>query len=378
MLSVKQELLAALAAELEKLSPGAAGRAAFESPKVAAHGDFACTAAMQLAKPLKLNADLVNGIWDLAQTKSTDFEAQIDGLVDATTGWLVNNPVANITAGAITAASPTEPSMTIADTSTALVVNDFNSAASAIVSALYSRFSTFISTWFPNEQSTYDAVEAWLVDAIGNTTSGAIPATIRAAMIQDGLAQIAADEAKALEEVDAAWAARRHPLPSGAQTYAAMRINQAALDASAALARGVAIKDFELTYQKALEAVRMALTNRQAVLTAAREYMAHEITGDQIGLQVTDTAHQSSVRKLSAAYQAYATRINASELLLKIDQADEGLEFEAARANQAKDLKHVDNYVSAFMAQAQMLAHQVTAMLNNVRAGGSSSYSVSG
>jgi len=52
MLSAKNELLAALAAELEKLSPGAGARAAFESPKVAAHGDFACTAAMQLAKPL--------------------------------------------------------------------------------------------------------------------------------------------------------------------------------------------------------------------------------------------------------------------------------------------------------------------------------------
>ena len=55
MLSAKQDLLAALAATLEQLSPGAGARAAFESPKVAAHGDFACTAAMQLAKPLKLN-----------------------------------------------------------------------------------------------------------------------------------------------------------------------------------------------------------------------------------------------------------------------------------------------------------------------------------
>jgi len=55
MHQVKQELLAALAAELEKLSPGAGAKAAFESPKVAAHGDFASTAAMQLAKPLKLN-----------------------------------------------------------------------------------------------------------------------------------------------------------------------------------------------------------------------------------------------------------------------------------------------------------------------------------
>ncbi|MGJ7581485.1 arginine--tRNA ligase [Variovorax sp. RHLX14] len=49
---VKQELLAALASMLESLSPGAASKAAFESPKVPAHGDFASTAAMQLAKPL--------------------------------------------------------------------------------------------------------------------------------------------------------------------------------------------------------------------------------------------------------------------------------------------------------------------------------------
>ncbi|HTH77975.1 MAG TPA: arginine--tRNA ligase [Ramlibacter sp.] len=55
MLQAKQELLGALAAGLDKLLPGAGEKAAFESPKVAAHGDYACTAAMQLAKPLKQN-----------------------------------------------------------------------------------------------------------------------------------------------------------------------------------------------------------------------------------------------------------------------------------------------------------------------------------
>ena len=55
MLTVKQELLGALAESLEALVPGAGAKAAFESPKVAAHGDFACTAAMQLAKPLRKN-----------------------------------------------------------------------------------------------------------------------------------------------------------------------------------------------------------------------------------------------------------------------------------------------------------------------------------
>ena len=55
MLKIKQELLAGLAQALDQLSPGAGDKAAFESPKVAAHGDFAVTAAMQLAKPLRLN-----------------------------------------------------------------------------------------------------------------------------------------------------------------------------------------------------------------------------------------------------------------------------------------------------------------------------------
>ena len=55
MLSVKLELLDALAVCLENLCAGAGASATFESPKVAAHGDFATTAAMQLAKPLKTN-----------------------------------------------------------------------------------------------------------------------------------------------------------------------------------------------------------------------------------------------------------------------------------------------------------------------------------
>ena len=55
MIEVKHGLLAALAAAIEQVSPGAAVVPAFESPKQAAHGDLAVTAAMQLAKALKKN-----------------------------------------------------------------------------------------------------------------------------------------------------------------------------------------------------------------------------------------------------------------------------------------------------------------------------------
>ncbi len=88
MLSVKQELLAALAGELEKLSPGAAGRAAFESPKVAAHGDFACTAAMQLAKPLKLNPRALGEQLKAALEATPAFARWVDAIEIAGPGFL--------------------------------------------------------------------------------------------------------------------------------------------------------------------------------------------------------------------------------------------------------------------------------------------------
>ena len=59
MIQAKQDLLSALrdaVASLPELQPAAQAFApVFESPKQAAHGDFAITSAMQLARPLRKN-----------------------------------------------------------------------------------------------------------------------------------------------------------------------------------------------------------------------------------------------------------------------------------------------------------------------------------
>ena len=88
MLNAKQELLAALAAELEKLQPGAGVRAAFESPKVAAHGDFACTAAMQLAKGLKQNPRQVGEALREALLATPAFQRWVDAIELAGPGFI--------------------------------------------------------------------------------------------------------------------------------------------------------------------------------------------------------------------------------------------------------------------------------------------------
>ncbi|GAB4042983.1 MAG: arginine--tRNA ligase [Rubrivivax sp.] len=55
MIQAKQELLQALQAALAELAPEGTPPASFESPKQAAHGDLAITAAMGLARQLKSN-----------------------------------------------------------------------------------------------------------------------------------------------------------------------------------------------------------------------------------------------------------------------------------------------------------------------------------
>ncbi|MBA4256661.1 MAG: arginine--tRNA ligase, partial [Polaromonas sp.] len=88
MLNIKQELLTALAAELEKLTPGAGDLAIFETPKVAAHGDFAFTAAMRLAKPLGQNPRQLAETLCAALRTVPVFERWVDALEIAGPGFI--------------------------------------------------------------------------------------------------------------------------------------------------------------------------------------------------------------------------------------------------------------------------------------------------
>src|SRR5512133_2323043 len=88
MLIVKTQLLEVLRATLEDIQPGAGAKAAFESPKVAAHGDLATTAAMQLAKPLKQNPrQLAESLCTLLRT-TLPYQTWVESLDIAGPGFI--------------------------------------------------------------------------------------------------------------------------------------------------------------------------------------------------------------------------------------------------------------------------------------------------
>ncbi len=88
MIQAKQDLLAALGEAIQELSPGAELAAAFESPKQASHGDLACTAAMQLARPLKKNPrELAQALIEALQRRAA-FQQWVDALEIAGPGFI--------------------------------------------------------------------------------------------------------------------------------------------------------------------------------------------------------------------------------------------------------------------------------------------------
>ena len=88
MIQVKQDLIAALGVAILQVSPQATVAPAFESPKQAAHGDLACTVAMQLAKPLKKNPRDVAGALIDALQRQPAVQRWVDTLEIAGPGFI--------------------------------------------------------------------------------------------------------------------------------------------------------------------------------------------------------------------------------------------------------------------------------------------------
>ncbi|MDP3824143.1 MAG: arginine--tRNA ligase [Burkholderiales bacterium] len=88
MIQAKQDLLAALAVAMAEVEPDATLAAAFESPKQAAHGDFACTAAMPLAKALKKNPREVAAALVAALNRQPAVQRWVDALEIAGPGFI--------------------------------------------------------------------------------------------------------------------------------------------------------------------------------------------------------------------------------------------------------------------------------------------------
>ncbi len=88
MIAIKEQLLAAVQTALQTVAPESSVVANLEVPKVASHGDFALTAAVQLAKPLKKNPrDVANALVEVLSQQAV-FQQWVAGTELAGPGFI--------------------------------------------------------------------------------------------------------------------------------------------------------------------------------------------------------------------------------------------------------------------------------------------------
>src|SRR4030095_2161835 len=88
MTRARDELLDALRAAMDEVNPGNTLVAAFETPRQAAHGDLACTAAMPLAKVQRRNPREVAAELIAALKKKTAVERWVEAIDIAGPGFI--------------------------------------------------------------------------------------------------------------------------------------------------------------------------------------------------------------------------------------------------------------------------------------------------
>ena len=318
-------------------------------------------------------ASVINAAWDLGNTKYDDYEAKVAALTDEVTGWLSTQAAPHVTAGTVTVPPITEPPVDIPATQSADdIYQDFAAEYTKIILELSTQFTTFRSTYFPDEQAAYSAAEDWLQAAIANDSG--LPAAVAAQILTDDKDRIVTDAARAADTVLAQFASRRFPLPPGPATAATIEIQQKAQDEIAASSRKIMIGSVE----QLRWVVEKTLGLRQMAMGAAVDYIKALASGPDIASRLVSVGYDAQSKLISAASQFYNSRTAAAELTAKVGQFNVGTALQADEKNQAADMTMIENRLKALLTECQALAQMVTSLFNNVHASAGTSYSVNG
>jgi hypothetical protein len=314
--------------------------------------------------------DLINATWKLGMVSVNSYEEKLAAIQ---TDWLDEAKTPTVSAGEVTESIITEPGVNIpANASTEDVMDLFDSKYMELVELLSARFVDFRNEYFPDEQNAYTAAEDWLQAAMANELG--LPANVVAAMVQEDDARILAETARASDAVLATFAARRFPLPPGAAASAVLQLQQGAQKQRSETSRKIILASVE----QLRWCVGQVLTLRKMSMDAAIEYIKALASGPDLASRLINVGYDAQSKLISAAAQFYNARTNAAELISKTRQFNVTTGLEVASKNQAAEIAMIEAKLKALLAECQVLSQVATSLFNNLRAGATMSYGMSG
>lgn len=246
------------------------------------------------------------------------------------------------------------------------VMSLFDTKYLELVAMLADKFTSFQSTYFPNESAVYTKAETWISGALDNP-DGAIPAAIAAQLLTDVKSRAYADASVQSDAVLATFAARRFPLPSGAAASAVLQVTQKAQDSISEAGRKLM-----MAYLDQMKfAVTSAMSMRQEAMSSAVAYINALASGPAMASGVVGIGYDAQSKLISAAASYYNARTNASQLVKQAEQFNVTAKYTKDDKNVANDITLMQESVKALMMECQVLAQVATALYNNLNASAS-------
>ena len=307
-----------------------------------------------------MTAELINAAWDQANTKVNSFESKLTG---ATNDWLDTVNAPHITAGTALGADIAEPGVTIpASTDVGDVMSTFDTKYLELVAMLSDKYTTFLTTYFPNDTAIYSAAETWLQSAITNDTG--LPATVADQLMTDSRDKLLADANRASDAVLTKFAAMRFPLPPGAAASAVLQIQQTAQDKIAEAERKIVVASVE----QLRWTVEKLIDLRKTAAGSAIEYIKALASGPDMASRLINFGYDAQSKLISAASQFYGVRAEVAKIANQNAQFNVSTALEAATKNQSSDLALIEDRLKALLTECQALATMATSLFNNLHA----------
>ena len=317
--------------------------------------------------------DVINASWSAAATLANSYETKSDAIANTVTGVLTTEAPDHITAGTAAAPIVVEPNVSIPETiDTSTILATFDAETQSLLAELTTKYTGFLTTYFPEDVQTYTAAETWIQAAVANPNGG-LPTAVAAQLLTDETDKITIEASRATDSVVSGFAARGFPLPPGMAASAAVAIQQTAQDKKAEAGRKLTAISIDMMKF----AVEKALGLRQMAMGAAIEYCKTLTMAPEIASKVTGIGYDAQTKLIGAASAFLNARTEVKKLVSSVEQFNVSTQLQVAEKNQAADLTVLEDRLKALLTESQAIAQMSTALFNNLHASTSVSSSVS-
>lgn len=261
--------------------------------------------------------------------------------------------------------SVNEPNVFVPTRAAGVDSDEFQSYYQTIITDLANRFRAFTDEYLSIDPELMPETEAWLKRAIADGGTG-VNATVEDRIWQRDRDRINTEAASASDAVFSDVAARGFPVPAGALNAGLAAVQRKKSAEIAAVSRDTAINAFKTEIENIRFAIGMAIDYRMRALSAAGDYIKALATAPDIAARLSTQAADAQARLISAVSGLFNARINAKELVLKAQLANQDVQFKSADMIIDNSTAFADMRVKAVLAVCEAISRQAAAYANGI------------